>query len=205
MQRVECGGYPPSRIQIPCHTGVEQCFLCLALLPVAIKGQPGKRCYAAGITINAISLYRGLAIVVTAAIEPQPTALGQLITQRSGNIDHTARGIPILNGGRPPNDLDSLGGIQINGIDLGLAIGQRVGDTIHLNPDTPNTEGRSGTKSASRQSEILGEVVAVLKKQARNGIEGFIQLQTLLTLTDIGCVDDRDCRGRFVQIPNQSW
>ena len=78
MQRVECGGYPPSRIQIPCHTGVEQCFLCLALLPVAIKGQPGKRCYAAGITINAISLYRGLAIVVTAAIEPQPVSYTHL-------------------------------------------------------------------------------------------------------------------------------
>lgn len=115
---------------------------------MAINRQPGERGYAAGITFNAVTLYCRLAIVVTAAVKAKPTTLGKLITQRRGNIDDTASGIAVLNRRWPPDDLDSLGRIQINGIDLGLAVRERVGDAINLNANTTNAKGRPGPESS---------------------------------------------------------
>src|SRR5690554_1572385 len=204
MQGVEGGGQLTLRIQLLGNTGVEQALFRLTLLPVAVYIHPGQRCDGTGVAPYAISLNGGLAVIITAAIKAQPGTGGQIIATGGGDIQHATGGIAILHRGRAPNNLNTLGGIQVNGIDLRLAIRQGVGNAIHLNADTANTEGRASPETPGRESQILGEVVTVLEEQARHGIEGFVQLQALLALADGGGIDYRYGSRGLVQIPNQT-
>lgn len=129
---------------------------------------------------------------------------GQIIATGGGDIQHATRCIAILHRGWAPNNLNTLGGIQINGINLRLAIRQGIGNAVNLNADTANTKGRASPKTPGRQSQILGEVITVLEEQARHGIEGFVQLQALLALADGGSVHYADRSGGIVQVTSQA-
>ena len=68
---------------------------------------------------------------------------------------------------------------QVDGVHAALPVRQGLRNVIGEDTDTANTKICPRPKAPDRNSQILREVVSVLKKQARNRSQGFIEAELL--------------------------
>ena len=95
------------------------------------------------------------------AVTPPP--IGRIVGEE---MEDAACGVAVQRGARSPQDLDPTHRAQFEGVDLGLSIGERFGQTVDQYGDLTDAEGGPCAETADLDPEILGEVSAVLHEGA---------------------------------------
>ena len=92
---------------------------------------------------------------------------------RAGRLERqdSASAPAILRRDLSTHDLDALRKAQVQRVDLGLAVGKRVGNAIAHHPDSAHAEGRARAEAADRDARILRGVAARLCEDAGDQVQ----------------------------------
>ena len=109
--------------------------------------------------------------------------------------DHTAGGTAVQRRRRAADDLDPFDRTEFDIIDDTLAIRHRGRDAVDEHADPADAEIGPRTETAQRDPQILGKVVAILRKHARHPVQRLVERELLAPELDILLVDDADRAG----------
>ena len=178
IRRVEYQGKPGVVTKLVAEFAVQQITAIFGMIPVTIE--PGRGHIGQPVPGTLITARLGLELPITvgAQVYPAGNEWGIRAIFRT-DVDH-APGSCTKDGRKwSSDDLYLLGGTQIDCINTRLAVRQGKRNIIGKNADATDTKIGLSTETPYRDAQVLGEVVAVLKEQAGDRGEGFIQTQLL--------------------------
>ncbi len=121
---------------------------------------------------------------------------------RSGRVgpdaDDAARRVAEQRRRRAAQDLDPIGGAELQVGELTLTVGKRLRDPVHQHLDPAHRKGRPGPKPADRDPLIQREVVAVRRVHPWDGHERLVQAPRGAGPADLGLVHELDGLGDAV-------
>src|SRR5471032_1233912 len=112
-------------------------------------------------------------------------------------LDHAAGMVAVDSRKRSAQYFDALGGIEVEGGGLALAIGHGGGYAVADQAHAAHAKGGTGAKAARGNLQILRIVLAVLHHQPGHGGQRFRGVDADLTILDTGAVDHVDRSGHF--------
>jgi hypothetical protein len=183
-------------VEAEAEPGVEEKALHAAVLAIAAQLVAGDRqqpVEASGLPAR----LHAVASVVVAAEGGAPAHERDRRPPLALDPDHAARGAPVERGGGAPQDLDALGGGEIDTVHLSLSVGQGGGDAVHDELDAANAEVGARPEAADGDPGILGEVRAVLNEDAGYSGERLGHAQLLPGQLDVVSAHHRHRRGHL--------
>ena len=105
------------------------------------------------------------------------------------HLDHPAGVAAIQGGGRAAQDFDAVGGVEVEGGGLALAIRGAGGDAIGNQLDPAYAKRRTRAKTTGGNLQVLGIVLAVLHHQPRHAGQGFRGIDAQLAVADLLTAD----------------
>jgi hypothetical protein len=100
----------------------------------------------------------------------------------------TTRAVAVEHGGRAAHHVDARRIAQREVGGLALAVGGAGGNAVHVQAQPAHAEGGARAKSAHRDLQVLGEVLAVQHHQARHARQALGQVDLHLALAQHGAV-----------------
>ena len=95
----------------------------------------------------------------------------------------------VKRGCRAAQDFDALGGVEIKGRGLALAVRCAGGDAVGNQFDAAHAKRGAGTKATGRDLQVLRVVLPVLHHQAWNAGQHFRRVDAQLAITDLLLID----------------
>ncbi len=92
-----------------------------------------------------------------------------------GDQDDAARSIAIQRRGRAAQDLDALDLVQVDRVNLGLAVRQGLRNAVDQDCHAANAERGLGTEAPQRDACVLREIPGILDEQARHLVKHLSQ------------------------------
>ena len=186
------------------HPRSEQILLHLALLALALIAHAGEAQVVMVAAVRAAQLQVGLAEAVAAAGHAEALRVDQVGAAAGGHVHHAAAGVAVQHRRRPAQHGQGFQRVQVDGVHLGLAVGQGFRKTVHVEAQAAHPERRPRPKTAAGQAQALGEVVAVLQIEARHPRQALVQLQAGLALLGLLRVHHRGGAGQVGQVALQA-
>jgi len=151
-----------------------------------------------GVQLSQLTSSLGLVAAVAVAAEGGAARDGwNLRPVFSRHQYDTARRAAVKRRAGATQDLDSLGGCEVDAVELGLSVGQSERDPVDYQADAADPKSGECAKAPNGDARVLGEVALVLDEDARNSAQRFREGQLALSALDGFPIHDPDRSGNF--------